>query len=66
MPAQYKALISVLVLIIGTALFWFDTRTGNAGAGRWVALALGPAMVAAIWMFPEPKAKGARREARER
>lgn len=65
MPAQYKALISVLVLIVGTALFWIDTRSGSAGAARWVALALGPAMVAAIWMFPEPKAK-ARRDPRGR
>jgi hypothetical protein len=60
-PPQYKALISVLVLIVGTLLFYVDTRAGG-GAARWVALALGPAMVAAIWMFPEPKSKAARRD----
>lgn len=65
MPAQYKILISVLVIIIGIVVFYFDTQSGG-GAARWVALALGPAMVLAIWMFPEPKAKGNRPKAKYR
>lgn len=67
MPPQYKILISVLALILCTALFVLDTRAGG-GAARWIALALGPLMVAAIWVFPEPKAKAkdVRKEAAER
>ncbi|MDX1431260.1 MAG: hypothetical protein R3286_02310 [Gammaproteobacteria bacterium] len=65
MPPQYKVLISVLALIITSLLFWLDTRAGG-GAARWVALALGPLMVAAIWIFPEPKSKDIRKEAARR
>lgn len=65
MPPQYKVLISVLALIITAAVFWFDTKAGG-GASRWIALALGPLMVAAIWIFPEPKSKEIRKEAAKR
>ena len=65
MPAQYKILISVLALIITTTIFILDSRSGG-GASRWVALLLGPLMVAAIWIFPEPKSKDIRSEAAKR
>ena len=65
MPPQYKILVSILALIVTTTLFWLDTRAGG-GAERWVALALGPLMVAAIWIFPEPKSKDIRKEAAKR
>lgn len=65
MPAQYKALVSVLALIVSVVVFYLDTRAGG-GASRWVALALGPLMVIAIWLFPETKAKDIRREAAKR
>jgi hypothetical protein len=65
MPPQYKVLISVLAIIITTTIFILDTVNGG-GAARWVALLLGPLMVIAIWMFPEPKSKDIRNEAAKR
>jgi len=65
MPPQYKILISILALIVTAAIFIFDTKSG-VGAGSWVALLLGPLMVIAIWIFPEPKSKDIRNEAAKR
>lgn len=65
MPARYKLLVSALVLIVGFVVFWVDSHAGG-GAARWVALLLGPFMVAAIWLFPEAKSKEIRREAARR
>lgn len=66
MPVPYKILISVLALIVSAAVFWFDTRAGETGLVRWVALALGPLAVLGIWIFPEAKAREIRREAAKR
>ena len=65
MPNHLKVAISVLALIVSTLVFYLDTRAG-AGASRWVALALGPLMVFAIWIFPEAKLREIRADAAQR
>ena len=62
MPNHLKALVSVIALIAGAVMFYFDTQAG-AGGSRWIALALGPLAVTAIWIFPEANAKAIRKEA---
>ena len=57
---------TTLALVAAALVFWFDTRAGTGGASRWVALALGPVAVFAIWIFPEAKAKEIRKEAAQR
>ena len=66
MPNHLKFIISTIAVIIGVVMFWLDTRAGVGGAARWVALALGPFAVFAIWIFPEAKAREIRKEAAER
>ena len=63
MPNHYKALVSVLAIVLCTAVFYFDTSSGIA---RWMTLALGPMMAGAIWVLPEAKAKEIRKEAADR
>lgn len=57
MPIPIKVMVSLLALLAATTLFYIDTQNGIAGNARWVALALGPLMVLAIWIFPEAKQK---------
>jgi len=64
MPIPYKILISVLSLVATIA--YFVASGDEGGPDRWVALALGPLMVAAIWIFPEANAREIRREAGKR
>ena len=52
MPNHLKFIISAIAVIAGVAIFWLDTRAGAGGAARWIALALGPFAVFAIWIFP--------------
>ena len=63
MPVPYKILISILAIAVAVAVFWYDTRAGDAGIARWVVLVLGPLGVLGIWIFPEAKAREIRREA---
>ena len=66
MPIYLKVIVSTLALAAATAMFWYDTRAGVTGAARWVALALGPIAVFAIWVFPEAQAKAIRKDAAAR
>ena len=67
MPVHLKIIVSVLALLVSTAVFFLDMQAGTeGGASRWIALALGPFMVFGIWVFPEPKHKDIRREAARR
>jgi len=66
MPNHIKLILSILALAAGAGMFWFDTGAGANGAARWVALALGPVAVFAIWVFPEAKAGEVRKEAAAR
>ena len=63
MPNHYKALVSVLAIVLCTAVFFFDTGDSVV---RWVTLALGPMMAGAIWVLPEAKAKEIRKEVANR
>ena len=62
MPTHLKLVVSALAVLAAAAMFWYDTATGTPGAARWVALALGPVAVFAIWVFPEAKAKEIRKD----
>ena len=66
MPNHLKFMISAIAVIVTVAIFWLDTRAGAGGAARWIALALGPFAVFAIWIFPEAKAREIRKAAAER
>jgi hypothetical protein len=66
MPNHLKLIISAIAVIAGVAIFWLDTRAGAGGAARWIALALGPFAVFAIWIFPEANAREIRKAAAER
>ena len=66
MPNHLKFIISAIAVIAGITIFWLDTRAGAGGSARWVALALGPFAVFAIWIFPEAKAREIRKAALER
>ena len=57
MPAHLKALLSIAILVVCVALFFYD-HSRAAGAEKWVALLLGPLMVISIWIFP--RSQGAR------
>ncbi|NKC16647.1 MAG: hypothetical protein GKR94_31965 [Gammaproteobacteria bacterium] len=64
MPTHLKILVSICALLASAGMFWFDPITD--GAARWVALALGPFAVFAIWVFPEAKGGEIRKEAARR
>jgi hypothetical protein len=66
MPNYLKFIISTIAVIVAAAVFWLDTRAGAGGAARWIALALGPFAVFAIWIFPEAKTREIRKAAAER
>ena len=66
MPSHLKFIVSTIAVIVAVAVFWLDTRAGAGGAARWIALALGPFAVFAIWIFPEAKAREIRKAAAER
>lgn len=65
MPAHLKLMLSVVVLIVCTALFYYD-HTHGGGAEKWVVLCLGPLMVVSMWIFPEAKSREIRKEAAKR
>ena len=52
MPAQYKAIISILALIVGAGMYVYEKGIGDEVTG-WVAVGLSCLMVLAIWIFPE-------------
>ena len=66
MPTHLKLIVSAMALIAAALMFWYDTSSGSPGMARWVALALGPFAVFAIFVFPEAKAKEIRKEAAQR
>ena len=66
MPKHLKLIVSFAAVVASVAMFAFDTWAAGGGLARWVALALGPLAVFAIWVFPEAGPKDVRREAAER
>ena len=56
MPAKFKIMISIVVVIAAVAVFYFQSTAGHA-VTPWVALALGAFMIFAMWIFPEEQKK---------
>ncbi|MBL6931903.1 MAG: hypothetical protein ISR45_03065 [Rhodospirillales bacterium] len=52
MPAGIKAILSLVVLLVGATVYWFDSQAGNEQLG-WVSIGLAIFMVLAMWIFPE-------------
>lgn len=62
MPFHFKLLLSVLIVLVCSSLFYYD-HTHGGGVEKWVALLLGPLMVFGIWVFPEANSKQIRSDA---
>ena len=56
MPTNVKIVVSLLIILVGFAVFYFQGETENATV-KWVALGLGFFMALSLWIFPEPKTK---------
>lgn len=56
MPANIKTGLSILVLIVGAAVWYFERQAGNGGLS-WVVAGLAVFMVLAMWIFPETGTK---------
>ena len=56
MPAKFKIMISIVVVIAAVAVFYFQSTAGQA-VTPWVSLALGAFMIFAMWIFPEEQKK---------
>ena len=52
MPNSIKTMISVLTLIVGATVHFFERQAGNDHLA-WVVAGLAVFMVLAMWMFPE-------------
>lgn len=52
MPLNLKIILSLLVLLVGSGMYVYETRIGNDPV-QWIVTALVVAMIAALWLFPE-------------
>lgn len=52
MPNHIKAMLSVVVLIVGAVVHMFEKNAGNADLS-WIVAGLAVFMVLAMWIFPE-------------
>ncbi|MCH7936781.1 MAG: hypothetical protein IH994_06795 [Proteobacteria bacterium] len=52
MPNNIKTMLSILTLIVGAIVYFFERQAGNDHLA-WVVAGLAVFMVLAIWMFPE-------------
>ena len=52
MPLQYKIILSIIVLTIGSAVAWSEFTGGQDYLG-WVVIAIMVIMVLGQWVFPE-------------
>lgn len=52
MPNGVKAILSIVVLIVGAVAHWYEKQAGNEQLS-WVAGGLAVFMVLAMWLFPE-------------
>lgn len=52
MPFPIKFTLSLIVLAVAVAAFFFQDSVGHVGA-KWATLFLGFFMVVAMWIFPE-------------
>ncbi|MCY4549038.1 MAG: hypothetical protein OXC28_11780 [Defluviicoccus sp.] len=56
MPNNIRAILTVIVVLIACAAFWFEHEAGEQLL-KWLAAGLGVFMVFAVWLFPETAAK---------
>lgn len=56
MPNNIRAILTVVVVLIACAAFWFEHRAGEEFL-KWLAAGLGVFMVFAVWLFPETEDK---------
>ncbi len=56
MPNNIKTMISVLTLIVGAIVHFFERQAGN-DLLAWVVAGLAVFMVLAMWLFPETGSK---------
>ena len=52
MPSHIKAMISLLVLVVGGVVHWWEKQAGNEHLS-WDVAGLAVFMVLAMWIFPE-------------
>ncbi len=52
MPKNIRAMLSVLVALVAAVTFYVEMQ---AGALKWVVLALAAFMIYPVWLFPEAK-----------
>ena len=56
MPNNIRAVLSVVVVLVACAVFWFEHDAGEEFL-KWLAAGLGVFMVFALWLFPETEKK---------
>ncbi len=56
MPPHIKIPLSVVIVLVGVAVWWIE-RSGDVPHTGWIAFGLSLFMVFAIWLFPEASAK---------
>jgi hypothetical protein len=56
MPNPIKAIISLLVAAVAAAMFFYQRDLGLE-LNKWIVVALAAFMIAALWLFPEAKAR---------
>ena len=52
MPNHIKATLSLVVLIVGSVMHWYEKESGNEQMS-WLVTGLSVFMVLAMWIFPE-------------
>ena len=52
MPLPYKIILSIIVLLVGGVVAYFEFSGGQAYLG-WVVVAIMAVMVLGQWVFPE-------------
>ena len=56
MPNNIKTMLSILTLIVGAVVIYFERQAGNDHLA-WVVAGLTVFMVLAMWLFPETGGK---------
>ena len=52
MPNHIKAALSIVVLIVGSVMHWYEKKNGDVQLS-WLVVGLAVFMVMAMWIFPE-------------
>ena len=52
MPNHIKAVLSIVVLIVGSFMHWYEKENGDVQLS-WLVAGLAVFMVMAMWIFPE-------------